>query len=721
MTPATPQPPLERTARLAERVLGGSVVFFIGAGFSLDSEGNTANRLIGRLLARLLALGTCLAREKGGDSSQARALLEGLGRVFRLSGAPQHADEMLQPFRCMIATNVSALAREYYNFNEWSASALGVLSREMCDLESDARVHVADKIHKLENLLLLSLGKDTVPLERVDWDALTTFSRDADRGKALFLDTMGFANPLVMGGDARAATIERVTQSYRGKLRPRHYVLARLACEGLLPYVVTTNYDMLLEGAYRLSGLTEKDMQLPPGDELPETSVPHFSRIAGADQFFARGDSYRSALLVKIHGCVADYREVRCMQMRQPRSPRKKDQARQSIATPWTAYLPSLVFTYREIQTWRTDTWSRDFLRTLLRTHTLALCGYSGADPVMHSTFREVYEEMAQSRVNKRAQDTDVESERAPVFFFDVAGKREFHGFEILRAATEAGGYQHGKLTEHPNHIEFAVNNKFPGIDDHLRWLYHCVLRSVQQRALRTHLRRLAPRLLRLPCRDAEYQALCSSFEALCKAEREVMFKAGDAPTTRREFEATVGWTWHFLPGFVRELALAELVESRQGPGGSARRVRFFPWYYPASQRQDWTAWAAVLELALRRMVAAWRGRPNLTDDELATEFAWLSAEDSSHAAVSYARGKPEHQPFALAVRLADVDRPGRPPALRGAFKRIRTWELSEQDVPWCIDEAERCPSARDVWNWALGRFPDMQKVAKRLGVCDGH
>jgi hypothetical protein len=120
-------------------------------------------------------------------------------------------------------------------------------------------------------------------------------------------------------------------------------------------------------------------------------------------------------------------------------------------------------------------------------------------------------------------------------------------------------------------------------------------------------------------------------------------------------------------------------------------------------------------------MVAAWRGRPNLKDDELATEFAWLSAEDSPHAAVSYARGKPEYQPFALAVRLAAVDRPGRPPALRGAFKRIRTWELSEQDVPWCIDEAERCPSARDVWNWALGRFPDMQKVAKRLGVCDGH
>ena len=71
------------------------------------------------------------------------------------------------------------------------------------------------------------------PLEPVDWDALDTFKqRDPYCGKALFLDTMGFANEMVMGGAARAPEVERVAQSYAGKLRPRHHALARLAREG---------------------------------------------------------------------------------------------------------------------------------------------------------------------------------------------------------------------------------------------------------------------------------------------------------------------------------------------------------------------------------------------------------------------------------------------------------------------------------------------------------
>jgi SIR2-like domain len=711
--------PLEPIEDLAKRVLGGSVVFFIGAGFSIDSEGNTADRLIGRLLARLLAMGTCLARESASNHSQARALIEGLGRVFRLPGAPQRAGEMLQPARCMTAANVNALVREYYNFNEWSASALGVLSREMLELAPAVRVRVAESINKLENFLLQSLGSDPVSLEKVNWDALATFRRDSNRGKALFLDTMGFANEMVMGGQPKETDMRRVAQSYAAKLRPRHHALARLAREGLLPYMVTTNYDLLLEGAYRLSGFVEKGSAAAGTDELPETSVPHYSRIAAADQFFSRGDSYHTALLIKIHGCVDAYRDARQKQLKM--APTRQEPGQEQLDSPsqepWASYLPSLVFTYREIQTWRADAWSRDFLRTLLRTHTLALCGYSGADPVMHSTFREVYEEMAQSRARGVEVHKEGKSADAPVFFFDVAGKREFYSFEILRAATEAGGYPHGKLVEHPNHIEFQIRDGFPSIDDHLRWLYHCVLRTIQERALRTQLRRLAPHLLHHACRDADHQTLCDSFKALRGTERKLVFQAVDRHDAHRVFEGVTGWTWHFLPGLLRELALAELVESRQGPGSSVRGVRRTPWYYPASERQDWTAWAAVLELALRRMVAAWRGRINLPAADLPMDFEWLGAEDSPHAAVSYAPGGSQRQPFALAIRLAGFERPGRAPALSGAFKRVNTWELSEQDVPWRVEEAAGCPSAQSIWDWALGRITDSQKAARHLGV----
>ncbi|TXI75676.1 MAG: hypothetical protein E6Q43_03145 [Dokdonella sp.] len=683
---------LRRTERLAARVLGGSVVFFIGAGFSLDSEGNSAGRLISRLLARLLAIGTCLARDHGGEHSQARPLLEGLGRVFGLAGATDPAGELLQPVRCMTWENVNKLTREYYNFNEWSVSAFGVLAREMLDLDAGQRRRIATEVEELENFLLRAYGNDRVPLVPVDWDALAALARDADRGKALFLDTMGFADQRVMGGEPAAADLDHVAGSFRGKLRPRHHALARLAREGLLPYLVTTNYDLLLEGAYRLAGFVAKNEAAVAGDELPETAVPHYARIAAADQFLARGDHYRTALLLKIHGCVDAYRD-----------------ARGQGGAAWAKYLPALVFTYREIQTWRADAWSRDLMRTLLRTQTLALCGYSGADPILHSTFREVYEEMAAMR----ARPHPGESGDAPAFFFDVAGKREFHGFEILRAATEAAGYPHGRLIEHPNHVEFQIGERLPSLDDHFRWLYHCVTRSLQERALQTQLRRLAPRLLGHVCRDRDFERLGARFQELRRSEDESLRRGGDPRLVRRRFEAITGWTWHFLPGLLRELALAERVESQQGPGEHVRGLRRSPWYYPASQRPEWTAWAAVLELGLRSMVAAWRGEAAVDD--------WLAAEDSPHAAVSYARGEGERQPYALAIRLAGFERPGRSPELAGAFKRLHSWEFSEQDLPWRVNGTPHCPGAAAIWNAALGEIADHEQNNRYLGVVDEH
>jgi len=689
---------LQRTERLAARVLGGAVVFFIGAGFSLDSEGNSAGRLISRLLARLLAIGTCLARDHAGERSQARPLLEGLGRVFGLAGAADKAGELLQPVRCMTWDNVNKLVREYYNFNEWSVSAFGVLAREMRDLDVGRRRRIAAEVAELENFLLRAYGNDRVPLEPVDWDALAALARDADRGKALFLDTMGFADERVMGGKPVAVDLDHVAGSFRGKLRARHHALARLAREGLLPYLVTTNYDLLLEGAYRLAGLVAKEEAGTAGDDLPETAVPHYARIAAADQFLARGDHYRTALLLKIHGCVDAYRH-----------------ARKEGGAAWARYLPSLVFTYREIQTWRADAWSRDLMRTLLRTHTLALCGYSGADPILHSTFREVYEEMAAMRARPHLG----ESGDAPAFFFDVAGKREFHGFEILRAATEAAGFPHGRLIEHPNHVEFQIGDRLPSLDDHFRWLYHCVARALQERALQSQLRRLAPRLLGHACRDRHFEQLCERFQALRRGERESLCRAGDPRRWRGRFDAVTGWTWHFLPGLLRELALAERVESRQGPGEHVRGLRRSLWYYPASQRPEWTAWGVVLELGLRSMVAAWRGEA--AAGELAAADEWLVTEDSPHAAVSYARGERERQPYALAIRLAGFERPGRAPELVGAFKRLHRWEFGEQDLPWRVSSTPHCPGAAAIWNAALGEIADREQNARYLGVVDEH
>src|SRR5262249_47667148 len=154
----------------------------------------------------------------------------------------------------------------------------------------------------------------------------------------------------------------------------------------------------------------------------------------------------------------------------------------------------------------------RDLIRTMLRTNTLALCGYSGADPIMHATFREVYEERAAALV-RPAPDA-----KAPVFFFGLATRREFHSLEILRAASAAVGLPTGNLLDHPTLIESEPSG-FPTIDDHFRLIVHRVVRKLQYDALRTRLRRIAPPLLGHPCPDEDYQKLLEQFEDVCRDE----------------------------------------------------------------------------------------------------------------------------------------------------------------------------------------------------------
>ena len=378
----------------------------------------------------------------------------------------------------------------------------------------------------------------------------------------------------------------------------------------------------------------------------------------------------------------------------------------------WASYLPALVFTYREIQTWRADAWSRDLIRTLLRTHTLAFCGYSGADPVMHSTFREVYEEMARTRPHSApAAERRPGPENAPVFFFDVAGKREFHSLEILRAATEAGGYPSEKLVEHPNHVEFELGGKFPGLDDQFRWLTHRVLRALQTRALETRLRRLVPRFFGHACRDRDFERLHGRFVALCERERTLVGALQNSPPERRRFESVVGWTWHFLPGLLRELALAEFVESRQGAGSSVRARRRAAYYHPASEHPEWAAWAVVVELAVRSLIASLPGKA------LPGTLAAV-AEESPYAAVSFAGGHAPH-PAALCIRLAGFDRPGRAPALTGVFRHITWhWEFGEEDVPWPASPRGLCPAPAALWEWAMAKSgPTRVQATHHLGV----
>ena len=356
------------------------------------------------------------------------------------------------------------LAKDYYEVNEWFCEAFGTLLS--CATSRNRRhIHAAEEDLRRETSRILARQSRTddhagFDLDRGDFLRLLKLAgRDlAGRraaGKALFLDALGFRHPNVMGGDPAMETdLEMVEKSYHALLFPRHHVLARFAREGWCPTLITTNFDLLLEGAYRLagfSGATASESHFP-------TSVTNGYEVVSDDvEFFNRAKAFRTAVVVKIHGCARQYRN--------------------SLADPeeWEAYLRALVFTYREIQNWREDPWAADFLRTQLRTRTVVFCGYSLRDPVIHDTFRTVYEEMARARRDHGGNRVEKNSaKKAPAYFFASAADQSFHGLAVLNAASEATGCDDVDLTEHPNYLRFHFRGTggFPDIDELFRWLY---------------------------------------------------------------------------------------------------------------------------------------------------------------------------------------------------------------------------------------------------------
>jgi hypothetical protein len=671
--------PAEALHRLSERIARGEVVFFVGAGFSLDSEGNSAACLVRRLLARLLAMAHVLKRKE---------LVEGLCVTFQLKGQPTGTFQA-------IATdeNVQSLSREYYSINDWCTSAFGLLLEDLKRLRKK-RGEALLRIGALEEELRKELERSAksyslFPLA-ADHDRLLALDRRY-RGKALFLDTLGFADERVMAGRPWGEQVAEVAESYGGRLRDRHAVLAWLAREGLSRTLVTTNYDLLLEGAYRLAS-------------DPASSESYFSRIAAAEEFFSRGAGHRAALIVKLHGCAELYR-----------------QARGGVQS-WQESAEAMVFTYREIQNWRQDAWSRDFLRSLVRTRTLAFVGYSGGDPVIHDTFRTVYEEMAQRRNRSKKKEETKKPETAPAYFFGLSDKKEFHALEILRAASAAAGCRQSSLVEHPNSVPFYSSGdeerRFPNLDETMLWLFHLTFRQQQKRALQEGLRRTSWLLLGHPGAPAELKAIEQGFENLCASERQAAQSWTEKAACRESFTRRVGWTTRFHTALLQEWALADKVQRQQGPGFDIDGLRRSPWYQPASEHSEWTAWGAVLEIALRRTIAHWRQEP----EEWTQDCCWVRpGEGREVPRLLFSQNEKAPTPSALTIRLSAFDRVRSGAGEWAGLRSNLTWNLQPGDLPWSREGIQRpgqtpTPPAAEIWQAAVGGEASWIGLGRFLG-----
>ena len=516
-----------KVGALVDAVAGGQAIFFIGAGFSLDSEENSASRLLARLVARFDAMTVTLFRGSSTEEARQEAVNSrtslvntfSLAKLGSLTQSGPSSGWLLNLARDDV---VWTLAQRYYDTNDWMCGAYARLLAVLAELDQINKVdwlsNYCNDLWDVEKAKLKAMG---VPAHKLGTRLWAPRLRDLFElgdsfnvvaGKALFVETMGFADTSVMSGEPFEDQIPEMCESYATNLRERHHVLARFAREGLCPIIITTNYDLLLEGGLRLAGFVpdqREGMGQPEGSEatlsyLPPCDYGRFVSISEAQSFFAHGMQTRSAQLVKIHGCIHSYREASILEpgrddreastfetdraLREASTLKTGLAQRKAKLAAWASCLETIVFTYREIQNWRDDSWSRDLLRTLLRTRTIVFCGYSGADPVIHDTFRSVYEEMAlksaaaRSAVAKPEEAIDL-SNIAPAFFLSVggdSGTREFHGMEILKAASMAAGHRPSEPWDHDQYLPFHLPGKgVPDLDELFDWIRHGVVRRL--------------------------------------------------------------------------------------------------------------------------------------------------------------------------------------------------------------------------------------------------
>jgi hypothetical protein len=296
--------------------------------------------------------------------------------------------------------------------------------------------------------------------------------------------------------------------------------------------------------------------------------------------------------------------------------------------------------------------------------------------------------------------------ESAPAFI--LARGREFHGQEILRAASRAAGERDPAITGHPNLLTFhtGANAALPTLDETFLLLYHECIRRLQRQALQSQLVQAYYRLSGQPSPAAEGLAIEDEFENLVRhEEKEIGIVLGGGsvadPALRHRLNRLTGWTLHFHRQLMREFALAESFLRHPAQALTVERVTRLPWYCPASEHADWAAWGVVLELALRRAHASLAQGPAVPEAWPASKDLW--ATEHNGPALAFAQQGVQR---ALVIELM----PMRRVFMRTVPRPLQAlppvaWQLNHETVPWWRGgdkrRPERTPPASTLWAWA--------------------
>ena len=175
----------------------------------------------------------------------------------------------------------------------------------------------------------------------------------------------------------------------------------------------------------------------------------------------------------------------------------------------------------------------------------------------------------------------------------------------MLNAATYAARAKPKPNKPHGNFLQFKFldkikrNENFPNLDDLFLWNYHLTTRKFQKKCLESHLGAILPSLIDRPAFSDEVDQVREGFDELVSQE----LSATNDNFDRVELKRISGWTYWFQSRLLREFVWGEALNRDNGPRANLTRLRNTKWYMPFSHRPSWTAWASVMELALRKIL----------------------------------------------------------------------------------------------------------------------
>jgi hypothetical protein len=225
---------------------------------------------------------------------------------------------------------------------------------------------------------------------------------------------------------------------------PAHMYIAKLAREGLLSEILTTNYDCNFEKAYDLV-----------------TSGKNTDVITSLDDYRSRGvqsDDLNRLQVYKINGCAKNLGDA---------------------SEPEKCEL--ILLTERQLQKWRNRQWAADLFRDRLRSNSLLFIGFGSDEPQVHHTLQTVLDEYTDDPINNGRKL--LETLNAPIVAtFDP--QPSFHQQQIVKTYAQhhkqAAGQGDELIIRHPE------LNKNLSADLLWHFLYERIIRTKVIEALRS-------------------------------------------------------------------------------------------------------------------------------------------------------------------------------------------------------------------------------------------